>query len=319
MTRWLVSRGLLTSPFVLVDVGVQGGINPRWNTLQDHLIVYGFDLLEEAIAPLADPQNKRNRFFAIGLADHDGEAEIVVPSNRYETQLGTSPPGERRRIQIRRLDTVFDQEHIQTADFIKMDCEGYEPIIFRGAKDYLSASNLVGADIESNFNISPLVPNSHLSEITDPLVGQRLLVFDIEFNRVPMVPSLFDRSVFRPATLNVLFARNLTHEMDSPESYTSRAPERPTDPQTVLKSAIVFEAYGLLDWACYVLKRFSGEIGATVDVDEAIVKLTSAPNLRNVPRQGPSNELIPSLHGIPGQELVSELGRRLRRRLGFQT
>jgi FkbM family methyltransferase len=318
MTKWLVARGILTSPFVLVDVGVQGGISPRWDALGDHLVVYGFDLLEEAIAPLADAKNKRSHFFPIGLADHDGEVEIVVPSDPYETQLNSSGPGERRRIQVRRLDTLLDEQRIQPADFIKLDCEGYEPIALRGASAYLSASNLVGADVESSFSISPTLPNTQLLETTDPLVRQRLLIFDIAFNRVPVVPSLLGQSIHRPATLNVLFARNLVQETDSPESYIYRPPEQPANPQTILKSAIVFEAYGLLDWACFVLKRFSSEIGTTVDVDEAIAKLTSAPNLRDVQARGPTGELLPSLDSVPGRDLAHEFGQRLWRRLGLQ-
>jgi FkbM family methyltransferase len=275
MTRWLVSTGALTTPFVLVDVGVQGGISPRWNALQDHLKVYGFDLLEEAIAPLVRAADTRHQYFAMGLADHDGELDIVIPANPFETQLYGSGAGERRRVQIRRLDTVFNEHTIRAADFIKMDCEGHEPLVLRGAAAYIAASNLVGADIESSFNLSPLVPNTQFCESCDQLVRQRLLVFDLEFDRVPVVdlPWLAGRFSHRPATLNVLFARNLMQERDSGPSYVHRPPERPVDPQTVLKSAIVFESYGLLDWAFYVLKNFANEIGAAVDVDAAIAQL----------------------------------------------
>ncbi len=34
-TRWVVREGLLRQPFVLVDVGVQGGEHPRWQPLGD--------------------------------------------------------------------------------------------------------------------------------------------------------------------------------------------------------------------------------------------------------------------------------------------
>src|SRR4029077_6402221 len=103
MTRWLVSSGGLKTSFILVDIGVQGGISARWNALQDHLIVYGFDLLEEAIAPLVEVGDTRRHFFVMGLTDHDGELDVVVPANRYETQLYSTQPGERRRVQVRRL------------------------------------------------------------------------------------------------------------------------------------------------------------------------------------------------------------------------
>jgi len=88
------------------------------------------------------------------------------------------------------------------------------------------------------------------------------------------------RSVHRPATLNVLFARHLTQERDSPGSYVHRHAEQPVDPQTVLKTAIVLEAYGLLEWAIYLLTSFASEIGAVVDVDKAVAKL-EVPALRS--------------------------------------
>ena len=52
ITHWVVRNGYLRSPFVLVDIGVLGGISVRWQHLGDCLEVHGFDLLEEAIAPL---------------------------------------------------------------------------------------------------------------------------------------------------------------------------------------------------------------------------------------------------------------------------
>lgn len=275
MTRWLVKRGALTSPFVLIDVGVQDGISARWHALGDHLTVYGFDLLKEAIAPLTNVHDPRKHYFAIGLADRDGELEIGVPANRYETQLFGDGAGERRLIQVRRLDTLLSEGLVQPADFVKLDCEGYEPLVLQGAANFLSRSNLVGADTESNFNLSSDVPDTHFSECCNPFVRQRLMVFDIAFNRLSMVnsPALTGRSILRPATLNLLFGRNLVQERDSGPSYIYRSAESPVSPQTVLKSAIVFEAYGLLDWACYVLKGFADQIGSAIDIDAAIAQL----------------------------------------------
>jgi hypothetical protein len=40
-TKWVVSAGLLTEPFVLIDVGVQGGENIRWRPLGDCECVLG--------------------------------------------------------------------------------------------------------------------------------------------------------------------------------------------------------------------------------------------------------------------------------------
>ena len=40
-TNWVVKAGLLREPFVLVDVGVQGGEDPSWHRLGDYLVVHG--------------------------------------------------------------------------------------------------------------------------------------------------------------------------------------------------------------------------------------------------------------------------------------
>src|SRR5690348_5683697 len=51
-TEWAIKSRLLSSPFVVVDVGVLGGISHRWKHFGDYLEAHGFDVLDEAIAPL---------------------------------------------------------------------------------------------------------------------------------------------------------------------------------------------------------------------------------------------------------------------------
>ena len=53
-TRWVVATGLLHESFVVLDVGVQGGENPRWHLLGDHLIVHGFDAIQEVVEELRE-------------------------------------------------------------------------------------------------------------------------------------------------------------------------------------------------------------------------------------------------------------------------
>src|ERR1700738_2110599 len=72
-TKWVVSAGLLTEPFVLIDVGVQGGENIRWRALGDHLIVHGFDPIEEVVQKLIEESrgrsNRHYHYMAVGNAD----------------------------------------------------------------------------------------------------------------------------------------------------------------------------------------------------------------------------------------------------------
>jgi hypothetical protein len=83
-TRWVVSAGLLNEPFVLIDVGVQGGENKRWRPLGDCLVVHGFDPIEEAVQQLVEENRGRaNRHYhCMALGKSDGEQAFYFnPAN----------------------------------------------------------------------------------------------------------------------------------------------------------------------------------------------------------------------------------------------
>jgi hypothetical protein len=40
-TRWVIENGLLHEPFVVINVGVQGGRHPRWDLFGEQVRVYG--------------------------------------------------------------------------------------------------------------------------------------------------------------------------------------------------------------------------------------------------------------------------------------
>ena len=51
-TKWVIGSDALHEPFVVIDVGVAGGENPRWHFLRERLVVHGFDAVKEAIEEL---------------------------------------------------------------------------------------------------------------------------------------------------------------------------------------------------------------------------------------------------------------------------
>ena len=51
-TTWVVENDLLKEPFVVIDVGVQGGPHRRWKHLKDKIRVYGFDAIPEVVEGL---------------------------------------------------------------------------------------------------------------------------------------------------------------------------------------------------------------------------------------------------------------------------
>jgi hypothetical protein len=56
-TKWVVSVGLLKAPFVVIDVGVQGGESERWHALSYQLVLHGFNAIGTAhrVAAAPDP------------------------------------------------------------------------------------------------------------------------------------------------------------------------------------------------------------------------------------------------------------------------
>jgi FkbM family methyltransferase len=289
-TKWVVSAGLLTEHFVLIDVGVQGGENIRWRPLGDHLVVHGFDPIEEVVQQLTeenrDRSNRHYYFMAVGNADGE-QAFYFNPVNPSESsmygrrvnQFDKNATEQVRTVPIRRLDSLLAEGLIPKADFVKIDVEGFEKDVLLGAPELLRAG-VVGLETETNFGVSPAYPKSHFGTLTELALENHLLVFDIAFNRVPR--ESFQRalvhkgvkpiskldSLGRPATVNVLFARDLIDEVDHQSNYQN--PCRPFSVSELIKSMIVCELYSLNDVALDTAERFADRLGAHLDVDRAV-------------------------------------------------
>jgi hypothetical protein len=116
------------------------------------------------------------------------------------------------------------------------------------------------------------------------LLAHRLLIFDIAFNRAPRESFLRTlrsnglelqtlengRSVEvgKPATVNVLFFRDLIDELDRSQNYTKAYAPARTD--QIIKSIIICELYGLNDIALDTTERFADQLGARLDVECAM-------------------------------------------------
>lgn len=249
--KFIATSGALDSPFILIDIGVRGGIHPRWRALEPAMRVYGFD----AIAELPPP-NERHRYFKLALGDFDGEASFHVPENAYEARI--SPDGD-YKVPIARLDTLWTKGIVPAPDFIKIDCEGHEPEILSGAEQCLRASDLLGADIETNFHVSPTLPLSHFAAVNAPLAAQRLLVAEFAFGAARRLPW--------NGTCNAFFSRHLLNERDHPERYPMRPAELNPSPDTILKTVAVLDVYGLTGPAIALTVEFRRALESRIDVD----------------------------------------------------
>ena len=277
VARLLVETDALERPFVLVDIGVRDGIHGRWAALEPALEVYGFDAIADVHSA-----NERHRYFKFAIGDSDGECRFDVPENGYEAKVA---PAGAVVVPMAKLDTLWAKKVLPTADFIKIDCEGFEPEILRGATQYLEASNLLAADVETNFNISPTLPGSHFGEIAKPLLAQRLLVADLAFGAA----SFPSRQPW-PGTCNALFARHFINERDHQENYLMRGPEPSPSADEVLKTIAILDLYALYGPARALLTRFQEITEHRVDTAVLMKRLIRAHRRhacrRFVPRLG---------------------------------
>src|SRR3984893_8541302 len=161
----------------------------------------------------------------------------------------------------------FAAGEIPPADYIKLDCEGCEPEVIRGARNYLASSNILCVTAESNFGGSPGYLRTPFVEICEMLSEHRLLVFDVAADRSPR-PSYVAARARRPwskpdimkerpppqigqlGTFDFLFCRDFVAEKATPHHFVT-LPGASLSPTVdkLIKSMINFELHGLMDCA----------------------------------------------------------------------
>lgn len=75
--------------------------------------------------------------FESALSDQDGTGRLYLHDNPGKNTLGqfTSGAGRYEEIQLRRLDALPGIEALDRLDFIKIDAEGAEELVFKGASE----------------------------------------------------------------------------------------------------------------------------------------------------------------------------------------
>jgi len=284
-TKWVVNSGLLQEKFVLVDVGVLGGENPRWHLLREYLVVHGFDANKDAIDELHrvswDPKWDRT-YHWMAVGNRNGEKEFFLdPRQPTQGSFGFGIGLQRKLISVRSLDSLLHDGVIPHPDFIKIDVEGYEADVLLGAKELLGQGSVLGMEIETNFCTSASYPKSHFNSIHDVALEHGLKLFDLNFDRTVRPIYQAARQSWpsagsgagagMPTTFNVLLCRDIIAERDG-ASFYERALSPPTVDQ-VIKLMSIYELYGLSDVAVDTAINFSKILRERLDVDDALERL----------------------------------------------
>ena len=161
--KTILSR--LEAPLVLIDVGARWGAPKQWDALIDHAEIIGFepDLNEvERLNAQALP-NVTYLPMALGEANSTSKTlyitqqpacSSVYPPNKilYEQYpaLAEIRPQQTIQLLLESLDDVLMSRGIIEIDSIKLDTQGSELDILRGARGILKTCSMI--DIEVEFN-----------------------------------------------------------------------------------------------------------------------------------------------------------------------
>lgn len=158
LTRSLAQAGAFSAkPFTVVDVGALGGFNPRWEAFAPHLRLIGFDPQE----PRQDSAGRTILPYAVG-ARREMRTINLTRAAALSSFLPIREMWKRRSCVFNELGEIIRQAEVETVsldeacaeagapevDFIKIDTEGTELDVLKGAQKLL-ASSVLG--IESEF------------------------------------------------------------------------------------------------------------------------------------------------------------------------
>lgn len=156
-------KSLKECPVAVVDVGASGGLSPRWENITPHFLAILFEPDQKAYEGLTAQPGKNYIILNSALADTCGEAEfyscrsqgassVRLPNypvlekfpeaGRYEITAQT-------KIKTDTLQSLLEKNGIADIDFIKVDTQGSELDILKGAGKLLE--DVIGLEVEVEF------------------------------------------------------------------------------------------------------------------------------------------------------------------------
>ena len=183
--------GLLDKPFVLVDVGCSEGIDSKWEMLGEALTVFGFDPLIAEVQRLNREALDNHFFEAAFVVGPDGlrrsadavksfplssaaqvQEDMAARGASYRQEKFNS--GQQIRLAKRSvtLDDYFAAKSGVHPNFVKVDTDGFDFGVLRGASRILSEPGCVGVQVECQFHGDPFDNHSNTFSNIDPFLRQ---------------------------------------------------------------------------------------------------------------------------------------------------
>jgi FkbM family methyltransferase len=156
--------GLLERPVVAIDVGCRDGVRPAWRELGAHARLVGFDPDPAECARLnsAAGDALQERYEPLALASSDGEATLHLTADPQSSSLYPPAPSAIRRypelwrheprgtqtIRTTTIDSWASSADVGAIDAMKVDVQGAELDVLRGAERSLESVRVIETEVE---------------------------------------------------------------------------------------------------------------------------------------------------------------------------
>jgi len=148
-------------PLVLVDVGTAGGVSDRWQQANKHLKTIGFEPDERTFQKLTKQGYNDIKYQNIGILDKQDKVNLYLTKKSHCSSV--FPPNieflsefpDPKRFDIVNharitVDTLDSQLKHSDVDFMKIDTQGSELFVLKGASNILE-NTVFGLEVEVEF------------------------------------------------------------------------------------------------------------------------------------------------------------------------
>jgi FkbM family methyltransferase len=289
MTSFLLQETKIfrEDPIVILDVGARYGIGREWQVLGDQARVYAFEPAEEECRRLAARAPSYLTYIPRALGRSRGTQSLYetaqpASSGLYKTRMdyfgrllnraNGVAVGE-STVEVCSLDEVLAEYKVPPVDFIKIDIEGAELDVLKGAKGSLSGHSPLGLLSEIRFQ-EEINGSPPFAELDMFLREHGFRLFDLQFHyqsRAAMPYPGAERRHWSPAPNyfsytphgqlqdgDALYLRDLLLPAGDPLI-------RKTPATAILKMCVFMEIFSKNDCAAELLLASRDRIDAVVD------------------------------------------------------
>ena len=296
VTRKLSER--IKDNFIVLDVGASNGYARIWRAFGEKLTLHGFDPLVNEMDRLQEKEQNPNVKFHSYYVGEEDKGIGLNPSEKLSPSI--EKPGFRNRLatfhaktmadynQIKekfnsgqmvvladrmiRLDTFFPPEKHRDVDFIKVDTDGHDIQVLRGATEIINSGALLGLDVEVRF-LGPQGDRANIFRNIDRMLA------DAGFSLFHLEPKKYSRAALprmflknRPTISphgqvrwsNAVYLRDL----GSPGASASLPIDK------VIKAICLFDLYDLPDVAAEIILEEKDRLSDVFPIDELLDLIT---------------------------------------------